>query len=896
MSKRAKTYLAIAITTVVFIFLMRVWPYQLVKNPSKNAHASVAASDETGYLESRYPVYQLFVTGGEYIDQIEIECNIAKAQKGEAIFAVLLDQEKQVVYEETIPVKKIGKNGKLVLKPKTACEQGRLYTIELYLKGTESLISVKQADIALLGQTEYTEIAQFDVQENYAKGFLASYTYMADCTPVRMAFYYVAAIAAGIACWWIIVYLYNILFAEREKAASITAFCIKNIVTLALFILYGYGVFQATILNVFGGQIYDQIIHGIGMTVLLAFLLYMIWVKKQDQKTVLLEDPEELEDSFYETGMVAERKVVAYHPLRTWNNYLQVVAFGLLLHCCVLYQNAARLYDQKTNVEWAGILLGSVILLQQLEHIVETVVNWKNDSSDVKAHKKQSIFLAVHLVLLVALLVFLVYDAQGYCKANGIDAESMYLAKITCWRTGIWAVIGLNTILFFRPALLKQFSIPMVIFWAFFAIWLWTHQYHYLNLRYIPVYFSVMMLQNWNKETFKKLLYNLMNGMILAFFINMTLSLLYRPYQRWIFYRYPMYFHTVACTGEFLVAAEAAVLAKFLLKVKDGKIRKGITELVILGVVFVYQILSMARTTLTSTAALILVGLIMTKIIYHRTWKQVVTMAGAMLLSVVVLFPTVFSAVRIVPALVDDPYRFPIDMEQKFEYGIEKGDPIDDRDYMVFMRFLYCFMSRYHFPDFIEEWVATQYQEIAFHKVPLQEPVRLADSALLMPSYHFYMLAGITEGSSDDAANNDISNRRFEIWSTYLKDLNMTGHDKIALVGESGDEYIHAHNSFIQMTHSIGIPGGIGFIVLSIVSFVTALLRTLQSAKNKELNNDYLIALLIIVAYGAASLTEWLATMMIPMAMMFWIAIVVLIRSPENNDERKKLRTVQKNI
>lgn len=884
MSKQGKTYLAIAIATIVFIFLMRVWPYQIIKNPSTNVHANVTATEETDFLSTRVAVSQMFVTAGDYIKKIQIECNTYRLDKSESVFAVLLDENKEAVYEEVISVKKIRKDGTLTLKPETDCTYGRLYTLELYLAGENSSITVKTADAALLGQTEYTEISQFMKDFDSQSCMLANYTYMAACTPVRMAFYYVAAIVGGVALWFLIVFAAKTLLA-KEKLYAALIFSAKLVLTLALAGGYMFGFYQAAVKNIFGGQIYDRVIHGIGISVLLVFLLCCLWKRRK--------------------GSVTEEK--AGGALKTWINYLQVVAVGLLLHCCVLYQNAAILYDQQTNLEWAGILLGIVILLQQVEKTIENGIKWcdnkkrlRNETSVTNLSKQQkmlTVFLGIQFILFVVLLAAVIYASRGYCLSHNADADSLYLAKLICWKNGIWAVIILHTILYFRMRVLKTLSIPYVLVWAFFAIWLWTHQYEYTYLKYVPVYFSLLMLQNFSHEDFMRLLKNVMNGMILAFFINLTLSLLYRPYQRWIFFRYPMYFHTVACTGEFLVAARAAVLAKFIMKVKNGPMKNGFSELFLLGVIWEYQLLSMSRTAMMSSVFLVIAGIVLFRVIYHKNGKQLIGMILSFVLTSIILFPTVFSATRIVPALVGKPYRFPIYMEQEYQYGIEEGDPIDDRDYMVFIRFLMCYMPRFDFPDFIEDWVNEKYKDIARLDRNYGQPVYVAGSSM-MPSFALGYSMEAATGEKEEEAY-EISNGRFEIWQAYIKDLNLTGHEELSVTDENGEVMIHAHNSFLQMAHSFGIIGGVAFLIVCILALVWSVINVLRAGKDEQScikYEGYMIPLLFIVGFGVASLTEWLSSMMIPVSMLFWLSIAILSRKPEISDERKKLRTVQKNI
>ena len=133
----------------------------------------------------------------------------------------------------------------------------------------------------------------------------------------------------------------------------------------------------------------------------------------------------------------------------------------------------------------------------------------------------------------------------------------------------------------------------------------------------------------------------------------------------------------------------------------------------------------------------------------------------------------------------------------------------------------------------------------------------------------------------EDDLQEDVSNGRFEIWSYYLADLNMEGHEELSITLEDGEVLVHAHNSFIQMFHSFGYPGGILFMILVLAGLIkscTLIVVARKKKENPEAYALYLTSFLIILAYCVASLTEWLSTITIPLALLFWIATICLSR------------------
>ena len=92
-----------------------------------------------------------------------------------------------------------------------------------------------------------------------------------------------------------------------------------------------------------------------------------------------------------------------------------------------------------------------------------------------------------------------------------------------------------------------------------------------------------------------------------------------------------------------------------------------------------------------------------------------------------------------------------------------------------------------------------------------------------------------------------------DIYMAYLKNLNLTGHDEIALAAEK-ETYVHAHNAFLQVAHDYGIFTGIAFLLVGLC----ALIRSFTYARNKSVDSLFtLLPFTVIIAFGVASLTEW---------------------------------------
>ena len=877
MNKTQKTYLGIALATICFILWMRVWPFELVQNPCENHYQTIEGETSSEYLSASTAVSQVFVTQANYLKQIQIEMIAEQVGENDQVYAVLLDENRDVISEETVSVKKVAKKGYLTLKPDCAISNGVLYTIEIYLEGNDgSTICVKLASTPQLALLEYDLLSVFSEEYVNQESFVANYTYMAPCTKTRMLFYYALIGIAGVAAYFLLTWVISTVCNAKWMRNKKVVICLKAIVSLILFSFAIYATLFAVVWQKFGGYIHDQVIYSLGIWIAGIFLLFMIWKDDLFQKKEAKTEKSEK------------------HPVSILVDYLQMICFGFMFHAAVMYQNAAIMKDQNTNLCWIALLLGLAVFSFQFEKIYFYIEKewklWKKDKTEktgIKKISKNRIFLGVYFVLLIALIAFLVYDAVGYCSSMKGDEIAYSLAVLTKWRDIVWGIVILNTVAFLRPRILKTISIPMVVIWALFAIWIWTHQYNYTYIVGIPVYFSVLLLQDYTRKDYARILENAIHGMIFAFLLNVALSLLHRPYLRMRFYRYQMYFHTVACTGELQIAAFAAVLAQILIKTKNKSLWNATWEIVLLGIIQSYEFMGMARTALLSTVGLVICGMVAAIVLYRLNLKQILTRLLVIFLSMLVTFPTVYSATRMIPALVDDPYRFPIFMEVDFDEGINQGDPIDDSDYMDFIRFLYCLTTRFTLPEGILNWIEDEYREINYVPQSSRE-LRLASGAVSTDRTvgMQYMVSGhgirpIISLEVEDDLQEDVSNGRFEIWSYYLADLNMEGHEELSITLEDGEVLVHAHNSFIQMFHSFGYPGGILFMILVLAGLLKSCILIVVARKKKENPESYalyLTSFLIILAYCVASLTEWLSTITIPLALLFWIATICLSR------------------
>jgi hypothetical protein len=142
-------------------------------------------------------------------------------------------------------------------------------------------------------------------------------------------------------------------------------------------------------------------------------------------------------------------------------------------------------------------------------------------------------------------------------------------------------------------------------------------------------------------------------------------------------------------------------------------------------------------------------------------------------------------------------------------------------------------------------------------------------------------VATLQEGADDEETDissdiqEDISNGRFKIFSEYIKAIRFSGHPATTLVSEEGEEYAHAHNSYLQVFYNFGIIAGVIFLILCVMSLWKS---TQLVIKNGRKYSIYFVPFALIVAFGFISLTEWAFHPCIPAGFCFLLMQAVIIK------------------
>lgn len=143
-------------------------------------------------------------------------------------------------------------------------------------------------------------------------------------------------------------------------------------------------------------------------------------------------------------------------------------------------------------------------------------------------------------------------------------------------------------------------------------------------------------------------------------------------------YRYGGMFHTVACTGMYLAVVFGAALAKLYGKLKTRKrmLVFCLPEYFVTACAVGFILLSMSRTAFLTTVVTAAAIVAVTAVAYHKGAVRILAELGMLIAVCLVSFPMVFTAVRMVPAVVNDPVRYEIEFQDR-SFMIYEGDPVD---------------------------------------------------------------------------------------------------------------------------------------------------------------------------------------------------------------------------
>jgi len=557
----------------------------------------------------------------------------------------------------------------------------------------------------------------------------------------------------------------------------------------------------------------------IGIAIAAMFLLYAINYKRKEKAPLI-------------------SKVVFREE---WQGWLMAVCFAGVLWSCYEYMNG--LYTIHHTLATCRLMIWFFVML-------------------LCTFSKEQMLKVWNLVYVVTAFVWGYFYTKPYIGIEG--EEELYKLQAYVIALGVFVILQI-LISILRLCLKKEkvtvkISIPYAIL---LLVWM-TLMIVYRNTRewvvLMAVLFGMFYFCLWRWEKREKILAIFGNGVILNFVYMVIFCLMHRPYLRFRHNRFGMGFHTVTMTGYYLALVLCAVVTRMLVQYKKtGRWRDCFKEWILLGVGNVYLFLTLSRTGYLAAFVMQIFIVIFFSLLWEKNKLLGMVKTFAVIIGVSVLsFPMVFTAQRILPAIANDPIYSEIEI---WDYVVEKGDPKDSELYMDIQAFIKVAGNKLF---------GIEMGNISLSSIGEEMKENLDKiSRKMAPVYvknENYMVASEKEMYEEE----DISNGRFEIFSSYMEHWNMTGHEEMGVPLPDGSIAVHAHNTFLQLIHDHGMITGIVFIVLGIVSFFVACIRY---AKEKDAESNLILTVCVIIAFAAAGMVEWIFQICNP----FGIAILVVV-------------------
>ena len=471
-------------------------------------------------------------------------------------------------------------------------------------------------------------------------------------------------------------------------------------------------------------------------------------------------------------------------------------------------------------------------------------------------------------VYLAAAGVYGYHYYQTHLRSD-MDDMSRQVLKYTVWIAILLGLIVIRTVIgLCKKKLTRPSYLYAGLLAVFFALIIIFRNGRWWGI-VMAAAFTLFYLNYGMWEHRERLLVNIARGVALQFMWATGYCLLHRPYVTFRNARYTHIFHTVTITASYLTMVECVAVVILLSKLfKSRKLRDIWKELCFFGVVSSYMMFTMARTAFFAAGVMVLSGIVIAAA--GKGKERLFNMGknlGIMILTVLVALPVTFTIQRNVPVFVSDPFLYEIEYSMYCPEDVMRGVRPESKNFMRVGRFIDVFSEKIFG---LPEGTFDVYGEIEEYK---RTHMDAEDVASL-----FYEPEALDEMIPQDAQKEDMSNGRFDIFRSYIEQLNMTGHEEMGAILKDGEIATHAHNIYLQVAYDHGIFVGIVFVLVGIATLVSA---CLYYHRKKETITYALLPVVITVAVAAAGMVEWIYHLSHPCGLLLMLVITPLIFKEE---------------
>ncbi|MDD3368261.1 MAG: hypothetical protein PHP50_05120 [Lachnospiraceae bacterium] len=820
MKKRVNFYRVSAalIAGILFLLIIAVWPLGLIE------HRITIAGQETPQ-EISEPVWdgkglvQAFSPELDYLDTLSIYIS----SEGQRPFQLrVVDEALNCLYEEVIYTDENTMPGYCDVPVHLSLTAGEQYYF--ILGGTDEGVCVGLENTASSSMGELTGGSE----DHTGYHIVSSYSYIAPLSAKRIIFYDGILITAGAVLLGFILF---ILKRTNLGEKTITVEQAVRKIGTPLVLLAGFSAMIAVgPLGLFGTDLVNILFLELGIVLLTGLLLFV------------------MHHTCEETGVETNIRLL-----------LQSLLFGGVFWSCIQYQNALSEYEHYVSVRSMLIYLGLALIV---------------------SFTKEELKRKIYLLYLPCMAVIGVLYYQRSIRNWG-DA---CLAKQNAFLAAITGILLLNVLYLFQKRFVKKekimqpISLPYVlILGVYFGCTVL-----FANTRVWPIALVIAFVFTYIRVAVtadrRAWLTAVSNGVLISFGCVVIDALLHRPYHYFIYYRYPLVFHTVTMTAVYLSLVITVALIRFLTKYHRAyeykftdKIRLCWKESVVLGVALSYMLMTLSRNGFATVGLMAFIVITVYACIMMKNrglrmacfWKQ----TGMVLLALCWCFPITFTAARTIPAMVNQPYIYWI---EPFSESIVRGDPWDSPRYITIERFLQTFgIKMQGLPELVK-----QTKEEPKMLLASAEPERALHSfAKAIRENHLLYSSDAEEAVSVD----QYTNGRLDIYKAYLGQLNLTGHDIMGATMPDGTLAIHAHNIYLQIAFDHGLITGVLFLLLCLMT----LWRSLQFLKHYRTEMEAGLPLAISLAFMIAGLAEWISHLCNPMYCSFLLVLAPMLLKME---------------
>lgn len=853
--------LLLALLAVLSIFPFRIW----TKVDSFSAGGEIVDQSEPINIERS--LSQKFVTQYERLSSIDVY--VSSMNKGSYLGVTLMDKYYGELFYAYVDTSKYQLPGYVTIPIEYDVEVGEEYYLSL--TGCRSNFNVAFETVP--DTSAYVGGLYFSGQEIPARHLAAIYNYR---LPISKSFSVelIAVIVAVAAALYALIGFY---FGKRpEKNTLVTVRqALKTVANPILTVVFGALMIMVFPLRLFDMRALDIIFYEIGLLISAGIAFYAVNHKSIKHSVGV---------SFWDE--VAPGSKVVY--------ILMMFSMAMAIWYACDYMN--DLYDiyhtlsERRMLIWLLVMIILTLSLKELINIYNVVwilgsviygvhyykVNALADTEKEYDLHNMILKYGIIIVILGGLLVLnLLRLIAGYIKKkiSGGDKNGAKGFRLSPY--GILVLVFLASIVIMRNT--RWWGVALAV----------TFTCLYIRLSVWP-----------NRKDFIKIV---SGGLMINFAISLIFSLLHRYFAGYVSGRFGFLFHTVTVTAEyftFMGAVAAVLLTAKIVALPD---RTGIKqviisawkEIVLFGWIASYAVFTVSRTAYLAMGVCILLVLVVTALRYRGEFLR---MLFVMIVSVIVCFPAAFTLQRIVPAMVARPVVYAIDDTDQFIRG---GAAWNSPNFMCVERFSNLFAGKilgisvgdYSYPidinnydpetgdpyyDFYgNEYEGSDEQQQKYGLVTDYDRGELLASAAMTRAEIAILM--FTEEVNDYVDNSNIidvlSNGRITIFKSYLKELNLEGHDEMGAELPNGEIAVHAHNTYIQVAYDHGIIVGILFILFVICGIITGALYY-KKDKREPLA---LMPFAVLLGFAVAGISEWVFMFSNPMTLALMLSIAPLL-------------------